>query len=58
MSRACPSTSSANNSIPQIEIHGTRIAELAGFSIERRDPAWGAQYRDLGFARAEQAAAK
>ena len=27
----------------------TRIAEAAGFTIDRRTPAWGRQYRDLGF---------
>jgi len=35
----------------------TRIAEAAGFTIDRRTPAWGKQYRDLGFSQAEQAAA-
>ena len=35
----------------------TRIAEAAGFAIDRRPPAWGRQYRDLGFSQAEQAAA-
>jgi len=36
----------------------TRIAEAAGFTIDRRAPAWGQQYRDLGFPQAEQTAAK
>jgi monoamine oxidase len=36
----------------------TRFAESARFVVERRDPAWGVQYRDLGFAQAEQVAAK
>src|SRR5215217_8150215 len=36
----------------------TRIAEASGFVIDRREPAWGAQYRDLGFSKAEQAAAR
>src|SRR5215472_14375297 len=27
----------------------TRVAEAAGFGIDRRTPAWGSQYRDLGF---------
>ena len=35
----------------------TSIAEAAGFTIDRRTPAWGRQYRDLGFSQAEQAAA-
>jgi len=35
----------------------TRIAEAAGFTIDRRTPAWGRQYRDLSFSQAEQAAA-
>ncbi len=35
----------------------TRIAEAAGFAVDRRTPAWGRQYRDLGFSQAEQAAA-
>lgn len=33
------------------------IAEAAGFAIDRRTPAWGTQYRDLGFTQAEQAVA-
>ncbi|MBV9289722.1 MAG: FAD-dependent oxidoreductase [Hyphomicrobiales bacterium] len=36
----------------------TRIAEKAGFAVDRRTPAWGRQYRDLGFSPAEQAAAR
>ena len=36
----------------------TRIAEAAGFAVDRRTPAWGRQYRDLGFSQAEQAAAQ
>lgn len=36
----------------------TRIAEAGGFAIDRREPAWGVQYGDLGFAPAEQAAAR
>jgi monoamine oxidase len=36
----------------------TRIAEAAGFLIDRRTPAWGRQYRDLSFSQAEQAAAR
>jgi len=36
----------------------TRIAEEAGFAVDRRLPAWGRQYRDLGFPRDEQAAAR
>ncbi|MBR0647082.1 flavin monoamine oxidase family protein [Plastoroseomonas hellenica] len=35
----------------------TGIAEASGFAIDRRPPAWRRQYRDLGFSRAEQAAA-
>jgi len=35
----------------------TRIAEDAGFGVHRRPPAWGRQYRDLGFPRTDQAAA-
>jgi monoamine oxidase len=33
------------------------IAAAAGITIDRRDPAWGFQYGDLGFTPAEQAAA-
>ena len=35
----------------------TRVAEAAGFAIDWRAPAWGRQYRDLGFSQVEQAAA-
>jgi choline dehydrogenase-like flavoprotein len=35
----------------------TRVADAAGFAIDRRTPAWGRPYRDLGFSQAEQAAA-
>jgi len=35
----------------------SRIAEEMGFAIDRRAPAWGVQYRDLGFTAAEQTAA-
>jgi monoamine oxidase len=35
----------------------TRIAEAAGIAVDRRTPAWGSQYRDLGFSQVEQAAA-
>ena len=34
------------------------IAESSGFTIERGDPAWGSQFRGLGFPPAEQAAAR
>ncbi|MEP9403396.1 NAD(P)/FAD-dependent oxidoreductase [Sphingomonas sp. VNH70] len=33
------------------------IAEAAGFAVDRSRPAWGKQYRDLGFPPGEQAAA-
>lgn len=33
------------------------IAEVSGFAIERRRPAWGQQYRDLGFSPEDQDAA-
>jgi monoamine oxidase len=33
------------------------IAEASGFAIERRRPAWGQQYRDLGFSPEDQDAA-
>lgn len=36
----------------------TCIAEASGFVVDRREPAWGVQYRDLGFSKAEQAAAR
>lgn len=36
----------------------TRIAEAAGFTVDRRAPAWGKQYHDLGFSQVEQAAAR
>jgi monoamine oxidase len=35
----------------------TPIAETAGLTIDRRAPAWGRQYGDLGFPQAEQVAA-
>jgi monoamine oxidase len=35
----------------------TRIAEAAGLAVDRRTPAWGRQYRELGFSQVEQAAA-
>ena len=35
----------------------TRVAEAAGFAVDRRTSAWGRQYRDLGFSQTEQAAA-
>jgi monoamine oxidase len=35
----------------------TAIAEQSGFIVERREPGWGAQYRDLGFTAAQQEAA-
>jgi len=35
----------------------TRVAEAAGYAIDRRAPAWGRQYCDLGFSQVEQAAA-
>ena len=36
----------------------TRIAEAAGFAIDRRAPAWGQQYQDIGFSRTDQAEAR
>lgn len=36
----------------------TGIAEEAGLVIDRREPAWGVQYRELGFSSAEQVAAR
>jgi len=36
----------------------TGIAEASGFLIDRRKPAWGNQYRDLGFAPDEQVSAR
>lgn len=36
----------------------TRIAEAAGFAIDRTAPAWDRQYRDLGFTTAERQAAR
>ena len=32
----------------------TDIAEASGFSIDRREPAWSQQYRDLGFSESDQ----
>jgi monoamine oxidase len=32
----------------------TGIAEAAGLAVDRRTPAWGMQYRDLGFSPADQ----
>src|SRR5215216_2324188 len=34
------------------------IAEAAGVAIDRSNPAWGVQFRDLGFPKAEQASAR
>jgi monoamine oxidase len=36
----------------------TGIAEAASFAVDRRTPAWGKQYCDLGFSQEEQAAAR
>lgn len=36
----------------------TSIAEEAGFAIDRRTPAWGQQFHDLGFTPADQRAAR
>jgi monoamine oxidase len=36
----------------------TRIAEAAGFAVDRRAPAWGRQYQDIGFSQTDQAAAR
>ncbi len=36
----------------------TRIADAAGFAVDRRAPAWGRQYHDIGFSQTEQAAAR
>ena len=36
----------------------TRIAEETGFEVDRRTPAWGTQYRDLGFPAVEREAAR
>ena len=36
----------------------TRIAEAAGFVVDRRAPAWGRQYQDIGFSQTDQAAAR
>jgi monoamine oxidase len=36
----------------------TRIAEAAGFAVDRRAPAWGQQYQDIGFPETDQAAAR
>ena len=36
----------------------TRVAEAAGFAVDRRGPAWGRQYHDIGFSQTEQAAAR
>src|SRR5271167_204744 len=37
----------------------TRVAEAAGFAVDRSAPAWGRrQYQDVGFSQAEQAAAR
>ncbi|WP_046861664.1 flavin monoamine oxidase family protein [Microvirga massiliensis] len=33
------------------------IAEASGFAVDRKSPAWGQQYGDLGFSRADQKAA-
>src|ERR1700751_3328930 len=36
----------------------TGIAEEAGFTVDRKAPAWGRQYHDIGFSQTEQAAAR
>ena len=36
----------------------TRLAEAAGFTVDRGDPAWGEQAGDLNFSQAEQAEAR
>jgi choline dehydrogenase-like flavoprotein len=36
----------------------TRIAEGAGFVVDRRAPAWGRQYDDVGFSQTDQAPAR
>ncbi len=36
----------------------TRIAEGTGFAVDRRDPVWGKQWRDIGFPPADRAAAQ
>ena len=36
----------------------TRIAEGAGFVVDRRAPAWGRQYQEVGFSQTDQAAAR
>jgi monoamine oxidase len=36
----------------------TRIAEAAGFAVDRRAPASGRQYQDIGFSQTDQAAAR
>jgi monoamine oxidase len=36
----------------------TRIAEAAGFTVDRQAPPWGRQYHDIGFSQTEQAAAR
>ena len=36
----------------------TRIAEEAGFVVDRRATGWGRQYHDIGFSQTEQAAAR
>jgi monoamine oxidase len=36
----------------------TRVAEALGLAVDRRTPAWGSQYRDLGFSHEEQSAAR
>ena len=36
----------------------TRIAEAAGVAVDRREPAWGKQYRDLGFPARDRSVAR
>ena len=36
----------------------TRIAEGAGFVVDRRAPAWGRQYQEIGFSQTDEAAAR
>ena len=36
----------------------TRIAEAAGIAVDRSEPAWGKQYRDLGFPAGDRSVAR
>ena len=57
MWRACVSISAADGYIPPTAIHGPASPKRPASRLIGGPPAWGRQYRDLGFSQTEQAAA-